>query len=245
MKPGVGEALRSRSASAGAAPTTAEVVPAAQPYYGGDAREGVLLIHGFTGSPWSMRAWAEHLESDGFRVAVPRLPGHGTSWQELSITQWQDWYACVERELAQLRKTCERVLVCGLSMGGGLALLLAERHCEDVSGLVLVNPVITSTDKRAWALPVMRFFVSSLPGIANDIAMPGMDECAYSRAPLSAAYSMTKMWREIRAHLDQVNQPLLLFRSAQDHVVDPSSGKAILAQISSHDVAERVLERSY
>ena len=205
----------------------------------------MLLIHGFTGSPQSLRAWAEHLEAEGYRVAVPRLPGHGTSWQELALTEWSDWYRCVERELRLLRESCQQVFLCGLSMGGGLALLLAERHPEDVTGVVLVNAVVTSTDKRAVALPVLRWFLSSLAGISNDIAKPGVDELAYGRSPLRAAYSMTRMWIEIRRRLDRVHQPMLIFRSVQDHVVDPSSCRAILSAVSCSDVREVVLERSY
>jgi carboxylesterase len=205
----------------------------------------VLLIHGFSGSPRSMMAWAKHLEGNGFRVALPRLPGHGTTWQELAMTEWVDWYTCVEQAFLKLTQSCEQVFVCGLSMGGGLALLLAERHGRSVSGLVLVNPVVTSTDKRAVVLPVLRWFITSLPGIANDIAKPGVDEGGYDRAPLKAAYSMTLMWREIRAQLDLVDQPLLLFRSVVDHTVDPSSGRAILAGVHSSDVQEQLLESSY
>jgi carboxylesterase len=75
--------------------------------------------------------------------------------------------------------------------------------------------------------------------------MPGIDEGAYARAPLSAGYSMILLWREIRAHLDQVDQPLLLFRSVQDHTVDVTSGEAILAGVRSTDIQEHLLERSY
>lgn len=231
------------------APVCAPVVATAEPYRGVRVgrvpRAGVLLVHGFTGSPHSMRAWAEHLESDGYQVAVPRLPGHGTSWQELAITEWTDWYAAVEREFLALRHDCELVFVCGLSMGGTLALLLAERQGDRLAGIVLVNAVVTSTDRRALALPAMRWLVPSLAGIADDIAKPGVNEGGYDRTPLHAAYSMTRLWRHVRDQLGLVNQPLLVFRSLEDHVVDPSSGRAILASVSSSDVTEHLLRRSY
>ena len=226
-------------------PAPAAVAADAVPYYGGSSRTGVLLVHGFTGSPRSMRAWAEHLEADGFQVALPRLPGHGTSWQELALTEWPDSYACVEREFARLKQSCDQVFVCGLSMGGTLALLLAERQGEQVAGLVLVNAVVTSTDRRALALPVLRLLLPTLAGIANDVAKPGVQEGGYDRTPLRAAYSMTKMWREVREHLALVTQPLLVFRSVVDHVVDPSSGRVILGSVGSSDVREQLLSRSY
>lgn len=227
------------------APGPAAVAAGAEAYHGGSSRTGVLLLHGFTGSPRSMRAWAEHLEADGFRVALPRLPGHGTSWQELALTEWTDWYACVEREFRQLKEACDQVFVCGLSMGGTLALLLAERQREQLAGLVLVNAVVTSTDRRAVALPVLRLLLPTLAGIANDVAKPGVEEGGYQRSPLRAAYSMTQMWREVRGHLALVDQPMLVFRSVVDHVVDPSSGQAILSSVSSSDVHEQLLTRSY
>jgi len=217
----------------------------AEAYHGGQGRVGVLLIHGFTGSPKSMRGWAEYLEAEGFRVAVPRLPGHGTTWHELVLTEWPDWYGCVEHELRRLQQDCDQVFVCGLSMGGSLALLLAERHGAEIAGVVIVNAVVTTNDKRALAVPVLRRVLPSLAGISNDIAKPGTDEGSYARTPLQPFYSMTKMWREIRDHLDRVDQPLLIFRSVVDHVVDPSSGQAILAAVGSSDVHEHLLHRSY
>jgi carboxylesterase len=238
-------ALKPRSASLADAPEPAPVLPGAEAYHSGQGRVGVLLIHGFTGSPASMRAWAERLEADGFRVALPRLPGHGTTWQDLVLTEWPDWYGVVDEEFRRLRESCDQVFVCGLSMGGTLALLLAERHGDEIAGVVLVNSVVTTTDKRALAVPVLRRFIGSLEGITNDIAQPGVDEVGYSRTPLKPFHSMTKMWREVRDHLDRVDQPLLVYRSVQDHVVDPSSGQAILAGVSSSDVAEHLLHRSY
>jgi carboxylesterase len=227
------------------APVPARVVADAEPYYGGEGPLGVVLCHGFTGSPRSMRAWAEHLEADGFRVALPRLPGHGTSWQELNSTEWTDWYAVVERDFQLLRKSCERVFVCGLSMGGCLALRLAEQSGDGLAGIAVVNPAVRLRDWRLPALPLLRRMTPSLNGIASDIAMPQVDEDGYTRTPLHAMASQVKMWHDVRANLSRIQQPLLLFRSRQDHVLDPGSARTILEEIRSHDAQEIILERSY
>ena len=108
--------------------SAARVSESAQPFYAGDARVGVLFCHGFTGSPWSLREWAGFTADAGYRVALPRLPGHGTSWQELNQTTWRDWYAAVERSFRDLRADCDVVFIAGLSMGSALALRLAEKH---------------------------------------------------------------------------------------------------------------------
>lgn len=226
-------------------PAPAAVRPGAEAYAGGDGPLGVLLVHGFTGSPVSMRPWAQHLEADGFRVLLPRLPGHGTSWEEMNATRWEDWYGQVEQSFAELRAACEQVFVAGLSMGGGLSLLLAARPGAEVGGLALVNPSVDSRDPRMLALPVLRHLVPSLGAISGDIAMPEILEGAYERTPLHAAWSLTQLWRTIQAELPAVDQPLLIFKSAVDHVVGPSSLRLIRERVRSVDLTVVELERSY
>jgi carboxylesterase len=226
-------------------PTTATVAPEAEPYFGGSGPNGVLLCHGFTGSPRSLRPWAEHLQADGFRVALPRLPGHGTTWQEMNRTRWTDWYATVDRAFAELRRSCDRVFLAGLSMGGGLAIRLAEQHGDAVAGLAVVNPSIGSADPRMRALPVLRHVVPSVAGVAGDIALPDVLEGGYERSPLHAAWSLSQMWRDIQANLERVDQPLLIFKSLTDRVVDPSSLALIRAGVRSSDLTVVSLERSY
>ncbi|HET6294746.1 MAG TPA: alpha/beta fold hydrolase [Kribbella sp.] len=215
------------------------------PGSGENAAVGVLLSHGFTGSPKSMRPFAEHLAAEGLGVAVPRLPGHGTTWRELNTTGWQDWYAVLDNELQRLRKEHDKVFVVGLSMGGCLVLRLAEQHGADISGVITINPSVQTDDKRAVLLPVLQRLVPAFPGISNDIKKPGVDEGAYDRMPLRALYSLSQLWKLTREDLPKVTQPLLLFRSTVDHVVEPSSGRTVLARISSRDVTETLLEDSY
>jgi carboxylesterase len=215
------------------------------PGSGANAAVGVLLSHGFTGSPYSMRPFAEHLAAAGYGVSVPRLPGHGTSWQELNRTGWPDWYAVLDNELTRLRAEHDQVFVAGLSMGGCLVLRLAEQRGVDVSGLILINPSVRTDDRRLALLPVLSRLVPSFPGITDDIRKPGTIEHGYDRMPLRALHSLSKLWQLTRDDLPKVTQPVLLFRSTVDHVVEPSSGQAILSAISSRDVTETLLEDSY
>jgi len=206
---------------------------------------GVLVCHGFTGSPQSVRPWAEHLAERGLTVSLPLLPGHGTRWEDLAVTGWQDWYATVERELALLRERCTRVFVCGLSMGGSLALRLAARHGDAVSGVVAVNPAVSFPRWQGYALPVGRFVVRSARGIVSDIAKPGVREVGYERVPTQAAYSARELFRIVRRELPQVTQPLMVLHSRTDHVVPPADSAVVLGRVSSTDVTETVLEHSY
>ncbi len=221
------------------------LMPGAEPYRheGGDT--GMLLCHGFTGSPQSLRPWGEYLAERGLTVSVPLLPGHGTRWQDMQVTGWPDWYAEVDREFRRLSESCSRVFVGGLSMGGALALRLAQKHGSAVAGVVVVNPSVKPDSWQLKAVPVLRHVVPSVAGITSDIAREAGAEVGYTRTPLHAVHSLTAFWRTVGAGLPQVTQPLLLLHSRVDHVVHPSNSAMVLARVSSTDVTERVLERSY
>lgn len=220
------------------------ILPGAESFRDDGGDVAVLLIHGFTGTPQSLRDWAEHHAAAGLTVRLPRLPGHGTSWQELNRTRWPDWYAAVERELLDLARE-HRVVVAGLSMGGALALRLAEEHPDLVAGLVLVNAAVLSEDRRLALLPVLRHLVPSFPAIGNDIRKQGPTELAYDRTPLHAAWSVTRLFSTVSADLARVTAPLLILSSTEDHVVPPSSSAAIRDGVSSADVRFVELADSY
>ena len=221
------------------------ILRGAEPFAHDGSDTGVLLCHGFTGTPQGLRDWGQYLADVGYTVRIPRLPGHGTTWQEMNRTRWQDWYAAVDTAFRALHAQCSHVVVGGLSMGGALALQLAQDHGPRVSGLVLVNPAIKFEDPRLVALPVIKHLVGSFPGIANDIKKPGVTELGYTRTPLKAGHSQIVAWRSIIRDLPEVTQPVLLLRSPQDHVVPASSSALLLSKISSQDVTEVLLEESY
>ena len=217
----------------------------ARPELTGGRRIGVLVVHGFTGSPAGMRPWAEDLAARGYAVEMPLLPGHGTRWQDLNRTTWADWYGAVEVALDKLVAENDAVVACGLSMGGALCLRLAADRGRDLAGAVLVNVAVDTLRKDAKLLPVLKALVPAFPGISNDIKKSGMDEQAYHVIPVKAAASMSVGWAHLRRDLPQVTLPVLYFRSAIDHVADISSARALKAGLSSRDVTERVLEDSY
>lgn len=206
---------------------------------------GVVLCHGFTGSPAAMQPWANKLAAAGHGVDVPLLPGHATKWQDLNRTTWHDWFGALERSVLTMAERHEHVVIAGLSMGGCLALRAAQVHHNVVSALVLVNPVVSLRDPRLWALPLLRHLTPSLQGISNDIARPGGDEIAYDRTPLHALHSQRKLWRIVRRDLPKVTQPILLFQSTTDHVLDGTSVAAIRKHVSSGRVEYVQLPNSY
>ncbi|MGA8254965.1 MAG: alpha/beta fold hydrolase [Nocardioides sp.] len=226
-------------------PSATPLAVEAQPELTGGRRIGVLLSHGFTGSPASMRPWGDHLGALGYGVAVPRLPGHGTTWQDLNTRRWEDWYGEVARTFDQLCLDHDAVVVGGLSMGGALVLRLAEEHPDLVSGLMMVNPAVATGRLDVKLLPVLKHLVPSFPAIAGDIKKPGVTEHGYERTPLKAIHSFMQNWPTLIADLPQVTAPLLYFRSPEDHVVDGRSQPIILGGVSSTDITEILLPESY
>lgn len=224
------------------------VVPGAEPFHfpgADDGGVGVVLCHGFTGTTSSMRPWGEALAAAGIEVVGPRLPGHGTSWQEANKTRWPDWYGEVERSFDQLRQRCRAVFVMGLSMGGTLALRIAEERAGEVTGIVLVNPSLLTLRREAALLPVVSKVLRSFPPIAGDIKKQGVLETGYDRMPLAAMASLQQLWRVTRADLARITAPVLMFRSAEDHVVEPASGVALTSGATATTVTERILHNSY
>ncbi len=221
------------------------VLPEAEPYAADRGPVGVLISHGFTGNPASMRPWAEHMAGAGYSVRLPRLPGHGTTWQEMSTTRWPDWYGEVEHAYAELAGRCERVFAAGLSMGGTLVTRLAEHNGDAIAGLILVNPSYGTDRIDAKFARLVAPLVASRPGIGSDIKKPGAVESSYDRTPLKAFVSLKQLWKTVVADLDKITAPILMFRSRVDHVVEPLSARLLLEGATATTVREVMLENSY
>ena len=218
---------------------------AARPELTGGRRIGVLLSHGFTGSPASIKPWAQSLGDLGYGVAVPRLPGHGTTWKDLNTKRFEDWYGEIQRTFDQLCLDHDAVVVGGLSMGGSLALRLAADHADRVSGVIVINPAVASKRLDVKALPLLKHLVPAFPAIANDIKKPGMDEHAYGKTPLKGIHSFIQAWKPLIADLPKITAPMLYFRSADDHVVDDASMPIITSRVSSREIIETTLPESF
>jgi esterase/lipase len=226
------------------------VMPGAEPFAfagqdGPDGRTGVLLVHGFTGTPMSMRLWGEYLAAEGFAVRCPLLPGHGTRWQDCNASTHDQWTATVESAFDELAAECDRVFVAGLSMGGTLATRLAQVRPDDVAGLLLVNPALLTQRLDAKLLPLLARITPSWAPIASDIKKPGVTELAYLKLPTRAMMQLRELWAATRAELGRVTAPVIVFHSREDHVVEPVNTEVLLRGISSTDATEVVLENSY
>jgi carboxylesterase len=221
------------------------IMQGAEPWGAEGDQIGVLVVHGFTGSPQSVRPWAEAIAKEGRTVLVPRLPGHGTTVDDLQATTAGDWVGEAEMSLRGLQERCDRIFVCGLSMGGTITLDLAERFGDLIRGIVTVNASLFSTDPRARFAPIVGRLPLKLNGIANDIADPSGNELAYGKVPTKAAWSMLRYQARVMADLSKITQPALLFASRQDHVVAPANATYAAEHIASSEKELVWLERSY
>jgi len=224
---------------------TAPIIPGAEPWSAAGGDHGVLVLHGFTGNPQSMRPLAEACAAAGFTVELPLLPGHGTSVEDMLPTRWEDWSGAAEAHFQALAARCGKVVVTGLSMGGTLTCWLAERH-PHLAGIAVVNPMIQAPDEefRQGIGALLDAGTEVFDAIGSDIKMEGTVEHAYPGTPLAPVLSLFEGADEVLADLGSIHCPTLLLSSREDHVVDPVSGDVLEASTSGP--VERVhLENSY
>jgi carboxylesterase len=224
---------------------TPPILPGADAWSHDGGPAGALCLHGFTGNPGSMRGVAEAFAAAGFSVELPRLPGHGTTVEEMMTTDWDDWTAEVEAAYQRLAARTERIVAGGLSMGGSLTLWIGQRHPE-VAGLVCINPATQPFPQEV--LDMVRGMLAEgtevMPGIGSDIADPDAKETAYEGTPVRPLLSMMDGLADLVPGYPSMAQPLLLLTAPQDHVVDPAQSDALAAAYGGP--LERVtLERSF
>jgi carboxylesterase len=227
----------------------APIRPGAEPLsadgHGHLAKLGILVLHGFTGSPVSVRPLAELLSKRGFAIELPRLPGHGTRPLDLVPTRYADWRAEALAALTRLRSRTQQVFVVGLSMGGTLALDLATT--EAVDGVVTINAQILDRGGLVVKLgPIIEKLLPMAPASAagltkNDIKKGG-DEDAYASVATAAGNSLVRALPQVRARLKSMTCPLLVIYSRDDHSVPTDNSKVLPSLVGTPGANVAVLE---
>ncbi|QNV37120.1 alpha/beta hydrolase [Rothia terrae] len=186
-----------------------------------DSSVGVLVLHGFTGSTFSMRPVAEFFADRGYAVEMPLLPGHGTTWQDMDTYSYQDWVEAVDQAYWRLQQRKRKVVVFGLSMGGTLALVQAARR--DVDAVIVVNPFVKDMKPTMRFAHLLARFTPALDAIGSDIQKPDTDEHGYQATPLLSVRQLHLLGKEARRSLRSIICPVLVFKSREDHVIPVSS----------------------
>jgi carboxylesterase len=232
-----------------------QVTPGCEPFAaegsGENARIGVVLVHGFTGSPDSTVPWAKYLNERGYTVNAIRLPGHGTTWQDANTKTFADLQGAVDAAVEDMGARCDQVFLMGQSFGCALALRVAGERPSAIAGLVLVNPWVRADGVASWQkhlAPVQRFLpylTKSLPGVASDIADPANKELGYDRIPVVlVAGTLNTCFHQLKPLLGGIVAPVQLCLSTTDHVLAPSNAELIRAAVRS-SIEEITLDRSY
>jgi carboxylesterase len=203
--------------------------PAAFDFQGGDT--GVLLIHGFTGTPSELRPMGEFLAGKGFSVKAPLLKGHGTTPEDMLTTGMKDWVKSAADAYFELHKQCDKVFVAGLSMGGCLAMHLAARL--PVDGVIPICAPIFVQDRRAYfarfVAPFRKF--EQHKGEHPEHIAPYM--AGYNKTPIRCVAELLKVIRTVRGELPQIKVPALILQGEKDLTVRPESAQYIHKHISS------------
>jgi len=198
---------------------------------------GVLLLHGFTGAPPEMRLIGDYLHERGLTVSGPRLPGHGTSPEDLNTRRWPEWTGCAEEALAALEPRCERVFVGGLSMGSLLTLYLGSEHPE-LAGLVCYSPALKLSAPLIHLAPLASRVLTTFGGRrADDLVDPEARArvWCYDRRPVRASAELLFLIREVRDRLPRVEQDLLVIQSTGDRAIHRRAGPLVLEGVASAD----------
>ena len=225
---------------------TDDILPGCEPFSSPGNAKGVLVLHGFTGNPYSMRPLAQRCAEAGYSVELPRLPGHGTSMEDLVPRRWGDFVEVALASYDELAGRCDRVAVVGLSVGGGLTALIAEQR-PTVAGCVFINPMLKGPG--AEIEQGLRDLIDSglevlETGGASDIKKEDTSEAKYDGWPLRALQSVIDGVEVVDANLSKITAPSLLLSSREDHTVAPENGDEIVSK-SSGPVERVWLEESY
>lgn len=208
------------------------VIPGAEPMSANGNSVGVLFVHGYTGSPSSMLPLATAAAGSGYTVELPRLSGHGTSVDDLMKTSWGDWTSDVQAAHDELRQRVDQLVVVALSAGGAWASWLALRRRLDA--LMLVNPFVVplADDVIDQILAAIEAGVEIAPGEPPDISRPCDDEVSYHGTPLRPLLTIQEALGDLAPLLGEIDIPVLLATSPQDHVIDPMNSEVFASSVA-------------
>lgn len=213
-----------------------------------DHKTGVLLFHGFTATTVEVRPLAEHLNQAGYGVLAPLLPGHGTTPEDALTVHRDDWIATAENSYASLKSHHSDIVVGGASMGGLLALHLAQKY-QDISGIALFAPAvhIQGQWKAQFIAPfkkiIPKYYLAG-PSAELPAELDVLPWQGYNVLPVPAVVQFYLLQKMVRRKLGNIHHPVLIFQGRKDKTIDPDGASLLLEKVSSVDKELVWLENS-
>ncbi len=191
---------------------------------------GVLLVHGFSASPWELRELGDELAASGLRVLGVRLPGHGTTPEDLARRTWEEWLSAVERGL-ELISACGSRRIYGVGMSTGALLLLHLARHRELAGLVLISPFLRLRHPLARFAGLLRH----LRPFQNRTLQEGLEPFYYRRRPLHGVQQIRRLTRTVAPHLGEVTAPTLILSALEDETVRFASALSLFRRLGSRE----------
>ncbi|HRK88890.1 MAG TPA: alpha/beta fold hydrolase [Anaerolineales bacterium] len=212
-----------------------QTIPTTEPFFLPGGRTGILLTHGFTGTPKEMRWMGEYLNRElGFTCLGVRLAGHATRPKDMVRSRWTDWTASVEDGYNLLRGAADTVFLVGLSMGGVLSLLMSTKL--DVKGVVTMSAPYELPDEHpAWQIKLYSYFRAYMPKTREAPGTGWFDKEAYKEHisyplnPIRSAAELKVLLGKMQAALPKVTVPVCMIHSKDDTYVVPENMERIYA----------------
>ena len=206
----------------------------AEPFLLPGGRHGVLLIHGFTGLPAELRLMGEYLNEYGFTVLAIRLAGHGTTVEDLSRMEHEDWMDSVRDGFAILSDVCEHISVVGHSMGAVFAMLLSM-ETELAHVVSLGAPIMIAPEQGIERLPTREACIDRyVPKARRKLRdVPHGANNTYRRMPLVSIHEMMDVIAILCGEITRVTAPILIVHGERDHTADPKSADYLYDNVRS------------
>lgn len=217
------------------------VIQGAEAFFYKGNEMGILISHGFVGTPQSVRFIGDSLAEYGYTVFAPRLPGHGTHYHDLESVTYEDWFAELEKGYIFLAEQCKAVFVIGQSMGGTLTLRLAHKYPQ-IKGIATVNAALTIPGFENLKTGNHPKYI---PEGEPDIKAKGVNEITYHQTPLHAVRQLQALMEDTPPICSQITTPILCVKSAIDHVVPPANSDWIYNSVKSTAKELVTLPNSY